>query len=130
MDVGNPSNFVRILEIFHHEFPQLKSNLSSYSITDEETSAAIKDVFEKYSYIPDPHGAVGYLSLQRYLELHAGKKGIFLETAHPVKFPEAVENSTGKKIEAPLSVTAILNLEKKSISMKADYNHFKEYLLS
>jgi threonine synthase len=129
MDVGNPSNFVRILEVFHHEFRELKNNLSSYSITDEETRKAIKDVFEKYNYIPDPHGAVGYLSLQRYLGRHTGKKGIFFETAHPVKFPEAVESITAKKIEAPLSITALLNLEKKSISMGADYNHFKEYLL-
>ena len=100
MDVGNPSNFIRILEIFHHQFPELKKHLSSFSITDEETMATIKEVDEKFNYLLDPHGAVGYLSLQRYLQDHADKKarlsdgqGIFLETAHPVKFPESVEKS-------------------------------------
>ena len=97
MDVGNPSNFIRILEIFHHQFPDLAKNLSSYSISDEETMATIKEVYEKANYVLDPHGAVGYLSLRRFLEKHPGRRGIFLETAHPVKFPDAVEKSNRKK---------------------------------
>jgi len=87
MDVGNPSNFVRILEIFHHQFPELKSKLSSYSISDKETMKTIAEVYQKENYILDPHGAVGYLSLQRYLNDNPNEKGIFLETAHPVMFP-------------------------------------------
>ena len=129
MDVGNPSNFVRILEIFNHQFPQLKNNLSSYSITDDETLATIKDVYQRYRYVCDPHGAVGYLSLKRYLETVPGAKGVFLETAHPVKFPEAVEESIGEKINIPDSLKEMMSRGKQSLLMKAKYRELKEYLL-
>ena len=129
MDVGNPSNFVRILEIFHHQFPELKSKLFSYSITDAETTATIKEVYEKENYVLDPHGAVGYLSLKRYLKSRPEQKGIVLETAHPVKFPDAVESCIGKAIEIPVAVQSIMDREKKSVLIKADYGQFKEYLL-
>jgi threonine synthase len=130
MDVGNPSNFVRILEIFQHNFPELKKKLSSYSISDKETMATIKEVFDEYHYLADPHGAVGLLSLKRFLQEHPGQKGIFLETAHPVKFPEAVEKVTGKPIDAPPSVDEILQKEKHSHLIQPDFNMLKEYLLA
>jgi threonine synthase len=129
MDVGNPSNFVRILEIFHHQFPELKNKLSSYSITDEETINAIREVYQQYNYILDPHGAVGYISLKRFLEKHPGDKGIFLETAHPVKFPDAVEQYTGIKLELPASVRDIMKSKKVSIKMKPEYAALKDYLM-
>ncbi|MFC0775775.1 threonine synthase [Terrimonas alba] len=130
MDVGNPSNFVRILEIFQHQFPDLKSKLSSYSISDKDTLATIKKVYDQHHYLLDPHGAVGYLALEKYLDSHPSAKGIFLETAHPVKFPDAVESTTGKKIEIPSSLTTIMASEKKSVQMKNNYNELKSYLLS
>jgi threonine synthase len=129
MDVGNPSNFIRILEIFKHQFPALKDKLSSYSISDTETTATIKEVYQQYNYLLDPHGAVGYLSLKRYLETNAEAKGIFLETAHPVKFPDAVEEVIGKKIDIPLSLKTIMSQEKKSIVMKPSYYELKNYLI-
>jgi threonine synthase len=129
MDVGNPSNFVRILEIFHHQFPELKSKLSSYSISDDDTLATIREVYEQNNYLPDPHGAVGYLALKKYLTANPSEKGIFLETAHPVKFPDAVEKITGKKIELPLSIKDIMTQQKKSTKMKAEYNELKGYLM-
>ena len=129
MDVGNPSNFVRILEIFHHQFPDLAKNLSSYSITDEETMATIKEVYEQAGYLLDPHGAVGYLSLKRFLHTHPGRKGIILETAHPVKFPDAVEKATEKRIEIPPSISSLMKIEKKSIKMNASSESFKNFLL-
>lgn len=129
MDVGNPSNFVRILEIFQQQFPELKSKLSSYSITDAETISTIKEVYEKDNYVLDPHGAVGYLSLQRYLQDHPEENGILLETAHPVKFPDAVESCIGKPIEIPEAVQSIMNKEKLTVRIKADYQQLKEYLL-
>jgi threonine synthase len=129
MDVGNPSNFVRILEIFHHQFRDLKTKLSSCSITDDETKAAIRDVFNQFQYTLDPHGAVGYLALQRYLLQNPGQKGIFLETAHPVKFPEAVESSTGSLIPMPPAIASIMNKEKRSVLIKPDSQQLKEYLL-
>jgi threonine synthase len=129
MDVGNPSNFIRILEIFKHQFSDLTKNLSSFSISDEDTLATIKEVYEQSNYLLDPHGAVGYLCLHRFLQKYPGKKGFFLETAHPVKFPDAVEKITGKKIELPSAISSIMNLEKKSILINAGYDFLKEYLM-
>jgi threonine synthase len=129
MDVGNPSNFVRILEIFDHQFPDLKNKLSSYSISDADTIATIKEVYQNHNYLLDPHGAVGYLALKKYLEAHPSEKGVFLETAHPVKFPDAVEVAIGKKIDIPISLKEIMDKEKKSIPLKANYNELKKYLM-
>ena len=97
---------------------------------DEQMVNSIKEVFEESGYLLDPHGAVGYLSLKKYLEVHTNDKGIFLETAHPVKFPEAVESVTGEKINIPESISSIMSLEKKSIRIKADYNQFHQKLKS
>lgn len=128
MDVGDPSNFIRIMELFHHEFPDLKKNLSSFSINDEETLLTVKHVHEKYHYLLDPHGAVGYLSLEKYLSHFNGEKGIFLETAHPVKFPDAVENITGLKIELPAAISSIMDQKKQSLFINKGYSNLKEYL--
>jgi threonine synthase len=130
MDVGNPSNFVRILEIFEKEFTALKDKLSSYSITDEETKQTIGEVYKKYEYILDPHGAVGYLALEKYLSDNKGKKGFFLETAHPVKFPDSVESILGHTLEIPESVEYLLEKEKKSVKIEPAYQQLKDYLLA
>jgi threonine synthase len=130
MDVGNPSNFVRIQEIFEQDFETLKDKLSSYSISDEETKQTIAAVYKNYEYLLDPHGAVGYLALKRYLQEHPEQKGLMLETAHPVKFPDAIEPIIGHEIEAPKPVNHLLNKKKKSIKIDANYQQLKEYLLS
>jgi len=129
MDVGDPSNFVRILEIFNREFTSLKKVLTSYSISDEETRATIRRAYDRYHYLPDPHGAVGLLALERYLQEHPGDKGIFLETAHPVKFYDAVEAETGKKIPLPDSVGHLLGMKKQSIRIASEFSQLKEYLM-
>lgn len=128
MDVGSPSNFVRVLELFHQEFGALKQVLSSYRITDEETKAIIKTVFEKHHYLPDPHGAVGYLALQRYLAQHPGEKGMFLETAHPVKFYDVVEPVIGEAIPLPQVVQAMMVLNKQSHLIEPEYEALKAFL--
>ena len=130
MDVGNPSNFVRILELFHKEFNSLKNVMSSYSFSDEETKAILKDVFDKEHYLLDPHGAVGYGALKKYLQQHIELKGIFLETAHPVKFYDAVELIINKKVPTPAIVNDLLLLKKESVKMNANYEDLKEYLLA
>ena len=94
MDVGNPSNFARILEIFNNDFSNLKENLQSVSVSDEATARTMREVYERYEYVLDPHGAVGFFALENYLRENPGKKGIFLETAHPVKF-DPVEKILG-----------------------------------
>jgi len=129
MDVGNPSNFIRILEIFHHEFTSLKEVLSSYSISDEETRKTIQEVFEKEKYLTDPHGAVAYTALKDYLKQHPEDKGYILETAHPVKFYDVVEPVIRQKVAIPEDIKIILQKEKLSISMEANSEDLKNYLL-
>jgi threonine synthase len=130
MDVGNPSNFIRILEIFNYQYTDLKSKLSAATISDSETIATIKEVYEKHQYLLDPHGAVGYLALQRYLSQQSSAKGMILETAHPVKFPDAVEQIIGAPIPVPLSVQSIMNATKKSVVINPTFAAVKEYLLT
>ena len=136
MDVGNPSNFVRILEMFNNELPALQNVLSSYSIDDATTTATIKNVYEQHNYMLDPHGAVAYYALNEYLNSRAylnspsgAGGGIFLETAHPVKFPDTVEEATNTKIPFPESVQYLQGKEKKSIVMPASFEAFKEWLM-
>jgi len=130
MDVGNPSNFVRILELFNKEFKSLKNVMSSYSFSDTETKAILKDVYVNQKYLLDPHGAVGYGALKKYLDQHPNLHGMFLETAHPVKFYDVVEPVIGDKVPVPFSVNNLLNLEKKSLKLPAKYEDLKDYLLS
>jgi threonine synthase len=130
MDVGNPSNFVRILELLQNEFEALKKVMSSYSINDADTKAAIKKLYTEFHYLPDPHGAVGYLALQKYLQSHPEDKGFFLETAHPVKFYDVVEPILGEAVPVPDSVKATMKKEKKSTLIEAEYEELKSFLLT
>lgn len=128
MDVGAPSNFIRILQLFNHQHKSLRNVLNSYCISDERTVDTMQKVKRKYNYLLDPHGAVGFAALKIYQELHPESNGFFLETAHPVKF--AVESIIGEKVELPYSVQHLLSKNKKSIAMKADADSLKEFLLS
>lgn len=128
MDVGHPSNFVRILELFGYK--ELKDLLSAATITDEETLQTIRSIYDRYGYLSDPHGAVGFLALQRYLAAHPGERGWVAETAHPVKFPEAVEKVTGKSIEWPDAVKDLVHSPKHSVEMEPEYDALRSYLLS
>ena len=130
MDVGNPSNFVRILEIFHHQFADLKNVLSSCSITDVETKDTLQKVYETDGYLLDPHGAVGYTALEQYLQNNPSEKGIVLETAHPVKFYDVVEPVIGEAVPIPIAVQQQLLLEKKSTKIAAEVDLLKAFLLS
>jgi threonine synthase len=129
MDVGDPSNFVRVLALFNSEFEPLKQTMSSESISDEETGAAIKTLFRDFGYLADPHGAVGWLALNRWLKNHPDQEGFFLETAHPVKFPDTVEKFSGKPVYIPESVQALFSKKKTSVRIQADYNVFRKKLL-
>lgn len=119
MDVGNPSNFVRILELFDKNFGSLKKVLSSYSISDNETRETIARIFEGKNYVLDPHGAVGFLALERYLEEHSDKKGFFLETAHPSKFYDVIEPVIHNEVHIPEPIRTLLNKKKTSIKITA-----------
>ncbi|MEO6136477.1 MAG: threonine synthase [Ginsengibacter sp.] len=130
MDVGSPSNFVRILQIFNNQFPDITNLISSYSITDDETRKAIQQVYVNNHYLMDPHGAVAYVALKRYLQNENSKAGLFLETAHPVKFYDVVEPVINEKISLPDSVKDLLRLKKQSTKLAVNYNDLKNYLLS
>jgi threonine synthase len=129
MDVGEPSNFIRILELFQQQFNNLTTTLSSYSISDEETRATIKKVLADRDYLTDPHGAVAYLALEKYLYSHPQEKGIFLETAHPVKFYDVIEPVINTPVEIPDAVQAILNKEKVSRKTEAEFGALQQILL-
>ena len=128
MDVGDPSNFIRILKIFGDDFDSLKETLSGFRFTDDETREALKEIHEISGYVADPHGAVGYLGLKEYLKDHPEKYGIFLETAHPVKFLDTVEDTLNIKVDIPERLKETLSKTKKSIAIK-DYQGLKNFLL-
>ncbi len=130
MDVGNPSNFVRVLELFHQHVDDLKKLVSSYSISDAATKATINEVFNQYNYTLDPHGAVGYYALIEHQLNHQNDKGIFLETAHPVKFIETVEASTDTKIEIPENIKYLFTQQKQSLKMNVSFDDFKEWMMN
>ncbi len=129
MDVGDPSNFVRVLEIFDHNFINLKEKLKAVSITDAQTAKTMRGVFDQYNYILDPHGAVGFCALEQYLEENPKERGIVLETAHPVKF-ESVKKITGTYGTVPGSVNELLVRQKKSIEIGMNYEDLREIILT
>ncbi|RPD43247.1 threonine synthase [Chitinophaga barathri] len=129
MDVADPSNFVRILQLFAQNERALKATLSGYRFTDEETVAAMKKVHSEHQYLMDPHGAVGYLGLKKYMEKHPGVTGIFLETAHPVKFANVMPAGLQEAIAVPERVQQMNGHRKESVLMNADYADMKAWLM-
>ncbi len=131
MDVGNPSNFVRLLDLFDNDFARLSKNIVGYAFSDDETRAAMRHIYASTDYVMDPHGAIGYLGLIKYLEERGEDiTGIFLETAHPAKFKEVVDETLSRPIDIPLPLQRFLEQPKKSIPMKSDFEGFKDFLLS
>jgi threonine synthase len=127
MDVGNPSNFIRIQEMYGHNLTAFKKDFSSFSFTDKETIAAIQYIYKNDGYITEPHGAVGYLGLKKEIMHHPNAVGIFLETAHPIKFSDTVESALGVKLSIPAQIEAVMNKEKVSIKIKT-YEELKSFL--
>lgn len=127
MDVGNPSNFIRIRELFNNDLKELKMTLSSYSFSDNETREGMKNIYNNSGYIADPHGAIGYLGLKKY-GLSENEFGIFLETAHPVKFLDVVEDTLPVKVDIPEQIQKVINNKKVSIKV-SNYDGLKEFLM-
>lgn len=127
MDVGNPSNFIRIQNLFDNDFNALTKLFSAQSYTDNQTLDTIKSIYKNAAYVADPHGAVGYLGLKKYQETHPEVLGVFLETAHPVKFLETVEQALQIKLPIPDQIKAVMNKQKESISIQS-YEDLKHYL--
>ena len=130
MDVSDPSNFVRIQKIFNNDIQKIKKMIKTYSFNDNQTREAIKDVYNRNNYLMDPHSAIGYLGIKSYLSNHStNSSGIFLSTAHPIKFKEQVEKSIGKEIPMPSRLKGIMGKSKRSIEINS-YNDLKDQLLS
>ena len=131
MDVSNPSNFVRIQKIYNNDLQKIRKNISGFSYDDKTTKQAIKKLFTSENYLTDPHSAIGYLGLKEYM----GSKnddtlnGIFISTAHSIKFKDVVEDTISSKIKYPASIKKILNKESNTQSIES-YSELKEILLN
>jgi threonine synthase len=127
MDVGNPSNFIRIQEMYHNDLKEFNKDFSSFTFTDEETKLAMKNIYTNSGYIAEPHGAVGYLGLKREMQNHSNSIGVFLETAHPIKFLDVVEPILNVLLPIPTQIESVLGKDKKSIKIK-NYDDLKAFL--
>lgn len=128
MDVGDPSNFVRILEMQQNNLEVLKNGFSSQSFTDEQTKESMRRIYSDFGYIADPHGAVGFLGLEHYQKEHPNTYGVFLETAHPVKFLEVVEDTLGKTLPIPQKIVEVLSKQKQATKI-SNYGELTSFLL-
>ncbi|MFL0070467.1 threonine synthase [Tenacibaculum maritimum] len=126
MDVGNPSNFIRIQALFNNDINELRKTFAAYSFSDMETRKAMKAIFQQTNYIADPHGAVGYLGLKKF-GITKNQFGIFLETAHPVKFLDVVEETLSTTIEIPTPIQVIMRKQKQAIKIST-YEALKLFL--
>ncbi|MDD3957022.1 MAG: threonine synthase [Proteiniphilum sp.] len=128
MDVGAPSNFDRILDLYDHSHASISRDIAAYRYNDEEIKHTIREVNQKAGYLLDPHGACGYMALKEGLQ--PGETGIFLATAHPAKFKETVEECIGSVVQIPEGLKAFMQNEKKSYPLANDYNLFKKTLIN
>ena len=126
MDVGDPSNFARIWDLYGHDVEAIRKDISGATYTDDLIAATIKDCYERTGYLLDPHGACGYRALKE--GLRPGEVGFFCETAHPAKFKDTVEGIIGAPVDIPSRLAAFMNGTKQSVSLPKDFASFKEYL--
>jgi threonine synthase len=129
MDVGAPSNFDRMMTLYQENHPKICADLKGASFSDEQTKEVMKKVYKESDYILDPHGAVAYLGLKQELDVD-NELGVFIETAHPAKFLDVVEEVIDTKVEIPEYLKSCLTKEKSSIKMACNYQDFKNYLKS
>ena len=130
MDVSNPSNFIRIQKIFNNDLQKIRKNITGYSYDDKSTREVIKSLYYSLDYLTDPHSAIGYLGLKEYLNNNESDvNGIFISTAHSIKFKDVVEKTIGSKIKYPSSIKKILDKEQLSQSIKC-YSELKEILIN
>jgi len=127
MDVGNPSNFIRIQEIYKNDFHALKENLLSYSFSDAITKDAMLEIYNEFGYVADPHGAVGYLGAKEYLKENNNTHCVFLETAHTTKFLDVVEDVIKSEVELPKQIQSVMNKTKVSTKI-SNYSELKNFL--
>lgn len=131
MDVGNPSNFVRMVRFFDDDWKRVTEKISGFSYNDEQTRKTMREIYGNANYVVCPHTAVAFRGLQDFRQKHGGDfTGVFLSTAHPAKFIDLVEETLGKTIEIPERLKLLLSIEKVSIKMDASFYSFKNLLMS
>jgi len=129
MDVGNPSNMVRILDMYG-DIKDIKKDIISWAFDESKTSNMIKEIYNKYNYLMDPHSSVGILGLLKYVKRKKlSMNNIFLGTAHPGKFADIVEPIIDSHIELPERLKKVIELEKNATELKNNYDDFYDYLL-
>ena len=128
MDVGDPSNFARILDLYKSSHTEICNHISGATYTDDEIAATMKKCYEQTGYVLDPHGACGYQALKDNLK--EGETGVFLETAHPAKFKEKVDAILSTDIEIPTRLADFMKGKKQSLEMTSDFSAFKQFLLN
>ena len=128
MDVGDPSNFARIIDLYRHSHAEISSRISGATYSDEQIAETVAEVYERTGYLLDPHGACGYRALAE--GLREGEQGVFLETAHPAKFRDTVEAIIGDTVEVPEKLQAFMRGTKQSVAMTAQFEDFKAYLMA
>lgn len=130
MDVGNPSNFARMMDLYGGDLNAVQKDIIGYAFTDQQTEEAMRSVASEDGYTMDPHGAIGYLGLTRYFDdFSTDVNGIFLETAHPAKFKEVVEKAIGQNIDLPETLERFVKGEKRSLKVGHEYAEFKKALV-
>ena len=127
MDVGDPSNFARVLALYEGNHARIAAEISGATYTDEQIRESVKQVYDATGYLLDPHGACGYRALSE--QLQPGETGVFLETAHPAKFLQTVEEIIGAPVEIPAKLQAFLKGTKQTVAMSKEFAAFKAYLL-
>jgi threonine synthase len=128
MDVGDPSNFARIWDLYGHDPEAIRKDISGATYSDEQIAETIRECYARTGYLLDPHGACGYRALKAGLQ--PGETGFFCETAHPAKFKDTVERIIGAPVAIPDRLAAFMQGEKQSVSLPKDFPAFKSYLLS
>lgn len=128
MDVGNPSNFARIIDLYKNSHSRISSFIGGATYSDDDIRHAMKQCYDTNGYILDPHGACGYQALRDLLK--EGETGVFAETAHPAKFKDTVESAIGTVVEIPQRLRAFMQGKKEMVSMSKEYDDFKVYLMS
>lgn len=127
MDVGDPSNFARIADLYGSSSEDIKKDISGEWFSDKQIEETVKNTYEKTGYLLDPHGACGYQALKN--KLQPEETGIFLETAHPAKFKEIIEEILRKNVEIPVSLQKFMKGKRRNVELAKEYNHFREFLL-
>jgi threonine synthase len=127
MDVGDPSNFARVVDLYHHSHSEIVADISGATYTDDDIRQTVKETWQKHHYLLDPHGACGYRALSEGLK--AGEAGFFIETAHPAKFLQTIEPIIGEKVEIPQRLQAFMAGTKQSVLLSSSFEDFKRFLL-